>query len=58
MKQDVRKIMFDNMTQGRYIPTDSIKSGDDYSNLDHNSEIGEYVESDKTNPVCLSSSCI
>ena len=38
------------MTRGRCIPTDSMKNGDDYSNLDHNSEIGEYVELDKINP--------
>jgi len=39
----------DNMTQGNYIPTDSMKSGDDYSNLVHNIGVGAYVDSDKTN---------
>ena len=37
------------MTQGNYIPTDSMKSGDDYSNLVHNIGVGAYVDSDKTN---------
>jgi len=29
----VAEKMVDNMTQGSYIPTDSVKSGDDHSNL-------------------------
>jgi len=34
-----------------------MKNGDDYSHPDHNSAIGEYVESDKTNLVYLSGLC-
>jgi len=51
MKPDVGKIVngvVDNMTRGRCIPTDSMKSGDNYSNL-HNFGNGDYIESDKTN---------
>ena len=46
MKVDVGKI-FDHMTQESYIPTDSVKSRDDYSNFVHKLEIGAYVDSDK-----------
>jgi len=45
------------MTRGRCIPTDSMKSGDDCFNLVHNTRIGKYVESDKTNLAYLSDSC-
>jgi len=45
--------LVDNMTQWRCIPTDLMKSGDDYSNLGHNSEIRDYVELDKINPIYL-----
>jgi len=43
----------DNMTGGRCILTDSMKSGDDYFNFGHNSEIGYYIESDNTIPAYL-----
>ena len=46
-----------NMTQERCIPTNLMKSRDDYSNLDHSSEIGEYAKSDKTYLAYLSDSC-
>ena len=39
MKLDVSKI-FDHMTQGSYIPTDSVKSGDDCSSLVHSIRTG------------------
>ena len=51
MKPDVGKIVngvVDNMTRGRCIPTDSMKIGDNYSNL-HNFGNGDYIELDKTN---------
>ena len=48
MKLNVGK-MVDYMTRGSCIPTDSMMSGDDYSNLVHNTGIGVYVESDKIN---------
>jgi len=31
------------------MPTDSVRSGDNYPNLVHNTEIGAYIDSDKTN---------
>ena len=49
MKQDVGKVV-NQVTRGSYIPTDSIKSGDDYSSLVHNIRTGAYIDSDKTNP--------
>ena len=54
MKPDVGKIMektVDHMTLGRYISTDSMKSGDDFTNFGHHSGDGEYIELDKTNPI-------
>ena len=41
MKQDVGKVV-DHMTRGSCIPTDSVKSGDDYSSLVHNIETVDY----------------
>ena len=38
-----------NITQGRCIPTDSVKSGDDCSSLVHNIGTGAYIVSDKNN---------
>ena len=52
MKLDVSKVV-DNMTQGSCIPSDSMKSGDDYSSLVHSIETGAYIDSDKTNLVYL-----
>ena len=53
MKLNVGKLV-DNKTRGSYIPTDSIKSGDDdYSNLVHNIRTGAYVDSNKTNQAYL-----
>jgi len=43
MKLDVGKIV-DKMTWRSYIPTDSVKSGDDYSSLVHNIRIGAYID--------------
>ena len=42
--------MVDNMTWGRCIPTDSVKSGDDCPIFIHSTKIGAYIDSDKTNP--------
>ena len=40
----------DHMTQGSYIPTDSVKRGDDdCSSLIYNIGTGVYTDSDKTN---------
>jgi len=39
----------DYMTRGSCIPTDSVKSGDDHSNLVHNTGIGAYIDLNKTN---------
>jgi len=36
-------------TRGSCIPTDSVKSGDDYPILIHYTGIGAYIDSDKTN---------
>jgi len=41
------------MTQGSCIPNDSVKSGDDCSNLAHNIGTGAYIGSFKTNSVYL-----
>ena len=41
-------MIVDNMTQGSYIPTDSVKSSDNCSSLIHNIEIEAYVDSNKT----------
>ena len=45
---DVSKVV-DKITRGSFIPTDSMKSGDDYSNLVHNIGAGAYFGSDKIN---------
>ena len=47
-KLSVGKVV-DSKTRGSCIPTDSVKSGDDYSILVHSTGIGAYIESDKTN---------
>ena len=52
MKVDVGKV-FDHMTRGSCILTDSAKSGDDCSSLIHNIGSGAYIESNKTNPTYL-----
>ena len=46
MKKIVEK-MVDNMTRESYIPTDSVKSRDDYSSLVHNIGTEAYVDSDQ-----------
>jgi len=46
MKMIIGKVV-DNMTRGSCIPTDSMKSSGDHSNLIHN------TDSDKTNPAYL-----
>ena len=48
MKLFVGKVI-DGKTQGSCIPTDSMKSGDDCPILVHNTGIGVYIDSDKTN---------
>ena len=48
MKLDVGKV-FDYMTWETCIPIDSVKSGDDYSSLVHSTEIGAFIDPDKTN---------
>ena len=52
MKKIVGKVV-DNMTRGSCIPTNSVKSRDDYSTLVHNIGTGPYVDPDKTNPAYL-----
>ena len=39
----------DSKNRGSCIPTDSVKSGDDYPILLHNTKIGVCIDSDKTN---------
>ena len=41
--------VIDSKSRGSCIPTDSVSSGDDYPNLVHNTGIGTYIDSDKTN---------
>jgi len=41
------------MTQGSYIPIDSVKSSDDCSMLVHNIGTKECIDLDKTNPEYL-----
>ena len=48
MKLFIGKVV-DSKTQGNCIPTDSMKSGDGYPILVHNTGIGAYIDSDKTN---------
>jgi len=48
MKLFVSKVI-DTKTRGSYIHTDSVKNGDDYPNLVHNTAFGAYINSDKTN---------
>ena len=39
----------DSKTRESCIPTDSVKSGDDYPIVVHSTGIGAYIDSDKTN---------
>jgi len=48
MKLFVSKVV-DSKTRGSCIPTDSVKSGDEYPILVHNTGIVAYTNSDKTN---------
>ena len=48
MKLFVGKVI-DSKIRESYIPTDSVKSGDDYPIFVHNTGIGAYIDSDKTN---------
>jgi len=60
VKLDVGKTVdwvVDNMTRGRCIPIDLMKSRDCYSNFDHNSKNRDYIESDKTKLAYLVGSC-
>ena len=52
MKLFVGKVV-DSRTRGSCIPTNSVKNGNDHSNLVHKSGIGAYIDSDKTNPAYL-----
>ena len=52
MKLFIGKVV-DSNTQGSCIPTDSMKGHDDYPNLIHNTGIGAYIYSDKTNMAYL-----
>ena len=52
MKLFVGKIV-NSKTRGSCIPIDSVKSDDDYPILVHNTRIGAYIDSDKTNPAYL-----
>ena len=52
MKLFIGKVV-DSKTRGSYIPTDSMKSGDGYTILIHNTGIGAYIDSDKANLVYL-----
>ena len=48
MELDVGKVV-DHMTRESCIPTDSVKSGDDYSSLIHSIGTGAHIESDYPN---------
>ena len=48
MKLDAGKVV-DYMTRESCIPTDSVKSGDDYSSLVHSFESRAYIDQDKIN---------
>ena len=48
MKLFVSKVV-DSKNRGSFIPTDSMKSHDDYLNFVHNTGIGAYIASDMTN---------
>ena len=48
MKLDVSKVV-DRMTRESCIPTDSVKSGNDYFNLTHSIGTGAHIESDNPN---------
>ena len=48
IKHDVGKVV-DYMNRESCIPTDSVKSGDDFSSHIHNIRTGGYIDSDKTN---------
>ena len=52
MELDVAKV-FNHMTWGSCIPTDSVKSGDDCSSLAHNIRTGVYIDSNKTSPAYM-----
>jgi len=56
MKLDVGKVV-DHNTQGSCIPTDSVKSGDDYFSLVHSIRTGAYIESDNPNSAHKVGSC-
>ena len=49
MKLFVGKLV-DSKTRRSCILTDSVKNGDDYPILVHNTGIGAYIDSDNTNP--------
>ena len=48
MKLFVGKVV-DSKTRGSCIPTNSVKSSDVHPNLIHNTEVGAYTDSNKTN---------
>jgi len=60
MKQNLEKIMkkvFENLTWGRRIPSDSMKSWDGFNNFGHKLRGGGYIEPNKTNPTYSVDSC-
>jgi len=46
-------MVVEHMTRESCIPIDSVKSDDKYSNLIHNTGIGDNIDSNKTNPAYL-----
>ena len=52
MKLDIGKVV-NNLTSGRCISIDSVKSRDDYSNFVYKLEIGAYIDSDKASSTYL-----
>ena len=56
MKLDVGMVV-DHMTRENCIPTDSVKSDNDYSSLINNIGTGAHIESDNRNSTYMVGSC-
>jgi len=56
MKLDVSKVV-DHMTQESCIPTDFVKSDNDYSSLVHSIGTGAHIGSDNPNSAYMIGSC-
>ena len=56
MKLDVGNVV-DHMTRESYIPTDSVKSGNDYSSHVHSIGTGAHIKSDNPNLAYMVGSC-